>query len=232
MVRFPKNPFRSNEAKLLDAIRANNLKKVNRILRSKVNPNALTEQSNGITITLLQVAVDKGYDAIVDALLDDPRTDINAQNADGNTALICAVCTEQTDMVKKLLERGADPNILNQDNMAALHYAVKARNETIAELLLKHKANPDIDKELVRQTRNQNIINLLELYKESPESSYQSVSLEEVPEVMAGTDVIIWSDPDEQPEEPEQPEGKKPALKIVGGLDMQGGPVKGKSRND
>ena len=47
------------------------------------------------------------------------------------------------EMAGLLLERGADPNARNWDDVTPLHQAVRARNIAVAEVLLAHGADPN-----------------------------------------------------------------------------------------
>jgi ankyrin repeat protein len=68
----------------------------------------------------------------------DKGADINAQNADGETALLYCARAGRTEMVKALLEMGADTEIQDKDGRTALMYA--GQPKTI-ELLLNTKAS-------------------------------------------------------------------------------------------
>lgn len=73
--------------------------------------------------------------------------DVNAQNRIGRTALI-ALADENEDAafacIATLLKAGADPNLQDEDDDTALHYAVARANAKLAALLLDHKADPDL----------------------------------------------------------------------------------------
>ncbi|MBI2352948.1 ankyrin repeat domain-containing protein [Candidatus Dependentiae bacterium] len=51
---------------------------------------------------------------------------INAQDNDGNTALMFAVLTNNDPLFELLLKKGADPNIKNIDGNTTLHFAIEA----------------------------------------------------------------------------------------------------------
>lgn len=83
-------------------------------------------------------------------LLIDAGADINAQDNDGNTALIliCQRCdyynNEYTDTVKLLIKAGTDVNIQNNDGETALLKAIRFGHKEIVELLLKSGADINI----------------------------------------------------------------------------------------
>src|SRR4026208_2572967 len=68
-------------------------------------------------------AVHRGDAARVRSLLAD-RPDLNARDADGNTALHWAALNGDARLVKELLERGAPPSITNHGGATPLLYAV------------------------------------------------------------------------------------------------------------
>ena len=62
---------------------------------------------------------------------------VNNLNKSGKTALFLACQSAQAESVKLLLEKGADPNILDAEDYTGLHAAVYAncRNETLQEII-------------------------------------------------------------------------------------------------
>lgn len=77
------------------------------------------------------------------ALLRAPNLDVNALNADKESALMLAALRGQSDMVRTLLARDAD---VNQPGWTALHYAASGTSSYQAEiiaLLLDHYAYID-----------------------------------------------------------------------------------------
>lgn len=69
--------------------------------------------------------------------------DINAQSANGISALMAASRNGHLEVVKILLEHRADLNLANQDNKSARALAMERNQNTIAELLLKAATNTD-----------------------------------------------------------------------------------------
>src|SRR5262245_7145105 len=96
------------------------------------------------------------------AALADVKTDLNATDADGTTALQLAVINLHYDLATLLLNKGADPNIQDSTGMTALYAATdmrapagmmtrpdpKLRDEIDAagmvKVLLAHGANPNL----------------------------------------------------------------------------------------
>lgn len=112
-------------------------------------------------MTALHYAVRDGYTTAVGVLLD-AKTDINSRSADLSTPLMLAVANGQYDIAMTLLNRGADPNLLNDDGIGPLFATVnnewalrtwypqptagtqqQASYLQLMESLLKAKADPN-----------------------------------------------------------------------------------------
>jgi ankyrin repeat protein len=85
---------------------------------------------------------------LVELLLDNGATVFDA-DPDGETALHRLADMRQApqasaaEMATLLLDRGADPNACNWDDVTPLHQAVRARNLAVVELLLARGADPN-----------------------------------------------------------------------------------------
>ena len=73
-----------------------------------------------------------------------PRADINARNEHGMTALMRAAYHGHVEMVRVLLEHGADPNITRNDNFTALSLAAFFGHAEIVDTLMAHGAKTDV----------------------------------------------------------------------------------------
>jgi len=69
---------------------------------------------------------------------------VNYENEYGITPLMVAVSNNYPEIVKKLLERGADPNILNNYDFTALSYIYLKPNLEIVKMLIKNGADPNV----------------------------------------------------------------------------------------
>jgi ankyrin repeat protein len=93
--------------------------------------------------------------------------DINSTSGYG-TPLMAATVKKNNYLVKLLLENNANPNLTDQNNSSALHFAVIFNQQEIIELLIKYKANPNIKDnrgntalDYAKITNNNKIIQLL-----------------------------------------------------------------------
>ena len=71
-------------------------------------------------------------------------TDINAQDSNGNTALILAVIHNQIELVKFLIKVGANIDKQNNDGNTALMFAASGNQSKIVNLLLNYNADVNI----------------------------------------------------------------------------------------
>ena len=76
------------------------------------------------------------------ALTDWPKTDVNALSDADESPLMIAVIKGNTDLVQRLLGRGAD---VNKPGWTPLHYAATAGNIALLNLLLEHHAYIDAE---------------------------------------------------------------------------------------
>jgi ankyrin repeat protein len=98
--------------------------------------------------TLLHAAADKGHIEILQLLLKakfNGEDEINKNDRDklGNTALIYAVKNSHVRAVEVLLESGANPDIKNYDDKAAIDLAIESGRIDILKLLFDKGAKID-----------------------------------------------------------------------------------------
>jgi len=72
------------------------------------------------------------------------QSNLEKKNKKGETRLHAACAKNQLDIVKKLLEEGANPNTQDHAGWTPLHEAVSSIRVDIATLLLKYGANPSV----------------------------------------------------------------------------------------
>eukprot|EP01063_Lacrimia_lanifica_P033948 TRINITY_DN6175_c0_g1_i1.p1 TRINITY_DN6175_c0_g1~~TRINITY_DN6175_c0_g1_i1.p1 ORF type:complete len:1884 (+),score=692.51 TRINITY_DN6175_c0_g1_i1:165-5816(+) len=86
--------------------------------------------------TPLNIAAGKGHGDVVDALLQHPACPVNAANARGRTALMCAAARGQRECADLLLRAGADSNVKDCFGNTALMYAAQGDCILTFDLLL------------------------------------------------------------------------------------------------
>lgn len=112
-------------------------------LRSLVESGALGGPRSPLTDLL--AAADRGDAAAVDRILDAHPDVLNTRGTlDGHTGLRTALHfgVHHVDVVRTLLERGADPNIRDEgDNAMPLHFAAEREDLPVIRLLVEHGAD-------------------------------------------------------------------------------------------
>ncbi|XP_075069745.1 transient receptor potential cation channel subfamily A member 1 isoform X2 [Mixophyes fleayi] len=89
-------------------------------------------------LELMLMIINEASDEVLDVL-----------DCKGRTPLHYAVMKNQTDSVKVLLSRGADPNILNYYRMSPLHLAIQLHYNSVVEVLVNHSTtNVNLEGEL------------------------------------------------------------------------------------
>lgn len=104
-------------------------------------PRKLVVVPNAATRELWRIA-ESGAISELETVL--PRADINACNEHGMTALMRAAYHGRVEMVRVLLEHGADPNLTRNDNFTALSLAAFFGHAEIVKTLMRHGANADV----------------------------------------------------------------------------------------
>jgi len=113
---------------------------VRTLLTMRANPNMKT--SHGFTA--LTIAAVAGQTRILNILLDGGAK-LNAKTRGGATALMIAALSGDGDkeMVRALVQRGADPNVASKNGWTPLLLAIRNGNTEIAGFLLDANANPN-----------------------------------------------------------------------------------------
>ena len=104
-------------------------------------PNRFVIAPNAATRELWRVAESGEIDELDDLL---PRASINGRNEHGMTALMRAAYHGRVQMVRALLEHGADPNLTRNDNFTALSLAAFFGHSEIVEMLIGYGARTDV----------------------------------------------------------------------------------------
>ena len=93
------------------------------------------------SVRALAKAAGKGRVKTVEELANS-GVDVNASGTNGATPLFWAMNNYKG--FKKLLELGADPNVVYGDGGTVMHWAVRMKDNRFLEEALKHGANPNI----------------------------------------------------------------------------------------
>ena len=118
------------------AIKQDDAQTINGLLRRGFDPNTLDPKGlSGLYLTVR----DQSLKAAV-ALIAWPKTNVEVRTAQDESPLMMASLKGQLDLVRKLVDRGAD---VNKPGWAPLHYAATNGHLKIMELLLDENAYID-----------------------------------------------------------------------------------------
>ncbi|XP_071383588.1 histone-lysine N-methyltransferase EHMT2 isoform X2 [Centroberyx affinis] len=117
---------------LLEAIINNHVE----VARYLVQSGASVYHAEDDGYTGLHHAAKLGSLEIVNMLLETGQVDINAQDSGGWTPIIWAAEHKHVDVIRALLNRGADVTIMDKEKNVCLHWASFAGSVDIAELVL------------------------------------------------------------------------------------------------
>jgi len=126
---------------LVQCVAENKVEEVSLFLSAGFLPD--TKDKKGIP--LLCIAARNGHLSAVEFLLRSGATvDVIAEDR-RSTALIDSAMERHKDVIKTLIEAGADVNVKNGDGQTALIIVVGAGDEAIVDILVKAGADPDIE---------------------------------------------------------------------------------------
>jgi ankyrin repeat protein len=112
---------------------------------------SIVSKSDEYGTSLLMVAADAGNKAVIEALCRF-GANVNAISDGGETALVNAVRWDapedlygkmRHEIVKLLLELGADANLIGFQGCSALHWAVIEGDPSVVEIMLRHGGHAD-----------------------------------------------------------------------------------------
>ena len=105
-----------------------------RMLEQGLNPNTLNNKGVPVLYSAIQF---ESY-RVAKALLDSPKLDVNQTSPQGETALMMAAFRGQTDLAKRLIERGA---AVNRTGWTPLHYAATNGHVEMIRYLMSQRAD-------------------------------------------------------------------------------------------
>ena len=118
------------------AIKRDHRHTIEALLKRGFDPNTLDERAQPGLVLALRA---ESYE-VAEALIASPALDTEVANPAGETALMMASLRGRTDLMERLLKRGAR---VNRVGWSPLHYAASAPDEGALELLLRHGASVD-----------------------------------------------------------------------------------------
>ncbi len=121
---------------LLEAVKVDDGSVVAALLRRGVSPNTRERDYGAAPVMAAQL---RSY-AALRALAASPRVDLQAVNPKGETALMLVAHAGELELVRLLVERGAEPN---RPGWTALHYAASAGHAPIVRYLIEQNAYID-----------------------------------------------------------------------------------------
>jgi uncharacterized protein len=122
---------------LISAAARGDREMVNALLKGRADVNI----KDNVGYTAFFHAIEARYDDVADVLISQPQQDLSARGKNGVTALMVYVWRNQKEAVEKLLNRGADVSLIDNDGDTALHGAAEMGNVEIARMLLAKSAN-------------------------------------------------------------------------------------------
>ena len=120
------------------AIKQDNPGPIKALLNRGFDPNTVSPQG----LPGLYLALRDGSLKVANTLIDWPKTNVEIRTANDESPLMIAALKGHLDLVKKLLDRGAD---VNKTGWAPLHYAATGGHLAIMTLLLDQNAYIDAE---------------------------------------------------------------------------------------
>ena len=120
------------------AIELDNAEAVTALLQRGFDPDSPNPQGQ----PALMLAMQKSSRKVAEVLMEWKATNLSIHNPKMETPLMLAAITNQLDLAKKLIDRGAD---VNQKGWTPLHYAATKGNIEIMRLLIENHAYLDAE---------------------------------------------------------------------------------------
>ncbi|OON63068.1 hypothetical protein B0920_06545 [Massilia sp. KIM] len=137
LARGVEAPTPAQVAAFFRAVQVDDQRTVAQMVGAVVNANEINPVGGEPALVL---AAREGSMRVLEVLLAHPGTDLNAQAANGNTALMMAAFKRNKQAVQALLAKGA---AVNRAGWTPLHYAAAAGDAEIAQLLIERGARLD-----------------------------------------------------------------------------------------
>jgi len=124
----------SLEINLFLAVDAGDYAEAVMLLLKGADPNVQNEEDGK---TPLHIAAMRGDMKMLEFLITHPYIDMNALDDASTTPIHCAISHSQLDVVKLLLEKGADVNIPDAQRKTCVHIAAEQGNKMMCKLLIE-----------------------------------------------------------------------------------------------
>ncbi|XP_065203987.1 ankyrin-1-like [Planococcus citri] len=147
--------------RLIEAIKNRNESKVKALLKEGTSPNTGATNKTKVKgysgtpcirdedgLSALHLAIKFGDKAIIELLLSKGAHPNIKGWKNGTTPIFNAVIDNRNDLVKVLLNHGANPSVINTKDFSPLYFSVTSNNEEMSKLLCEYNANPDISRQL------------------------------------------------------------------------------------
>lgn len=134
----------SGSSALILAASRGDLEVVKALLRGGANVNQRDDQG----FTALLRALQRNDYEVADLLVDQPNLDVNVVGTNSVPVLTSYVVRQRDDVVGRLLSRGANVNLPDQDGDTALHAAMQRGSLNLVQALLSKGANPNAKNKL------------------------------------------------------------------------------------
>lgn len=121
---------------LVKAVKFDDASAVKKALGHGVDPNVTDPQGT----PLIVLAAREKSDKVADALMADPKTNLEKLDTAGENAVMLAALNNDVGLVKALIEKGAE---VNKKGWAPLHYAATNGHDDVVKLLLDNSAYID-----------------------------------------------------------------------------------------
>lgn len=174
------NHLSRGETPIFQAIRTNQLSMLALLIKNGADPS----QPNQEEVIPLSLTVQNDQNDLAKVLLrksHQPVIDANWKNAIGEPLLVQAVKNNNPDMVRLLLENGAQSNETDHLDNTALHMAAKLGYRSVAQVLLENGADTqsrnmlgETPRQLAAGAGHQELLDLFSLRPKGGDSSFVS----------------------------------------------------------
>jgi uncharacterized protein len=121
---------------MIKAVKFDDVDGVKKMLAKGMDPNMTDNQG----MPLIVIAAREKSEKVVNALIANPKTNIEITDKAGENAMMMASLNGDIEIVKALITKDAE---VNKKGWAPLHYAAANGNDEIVKLLLDHSAYVD-----------------------------------------------------------------------------------------